>query len=213
MHVPDGFISPKVYLPAAVVAAGAWAYGLKRVRRDLDDEAIPRVAVLTAFSFVLMMIMIPLPGGTSAHATGVGILAALFGVWISFLAVSLVLLLQAVLFGNGGVTVLPVNALALGLAGSFFAAAAYRLFRPIREEAGLFAAGWISVNVSAALLALVLGVQPIIARSPAGDPLFFPFGLSITLPAVTIPHALFGVGEGILTVLVVRFFRKIGGRR
>ncbi|MFH1279041.1 MAG: energy-coupling factor ABC transporter permease [Candidatus Eisenbacteria bacterium] len=212
MHVPDGFISPKVYLPAAAVAAGAWAYGLRRVRKDLDEEAIPRIAVLTAFSFVLMMIMIPLPGGTSAHAAGVGILAALFGVWISFLVVSLVLFLQAILFGSGGITVLPVNALALGLAGSLAGAAAYRAFRPIREEAGLFAAGWFSVNLSAALLALVLGLQPVIAHGPSGDPLFFPFGLSITLPAVMIPHALLGVGEGILTIMVVRLFRKIGGK-
>lgn len=209
MHVPDGFISPKVYLPAAGVAAGLWAYGLKRVRRDLDEEAVPRAAVLTAFCFVLMSIMIPLPGGTSAHAAGIAVLAALFGVWISFLSVSLVLLLQALLLGSGGITVLPVNALAMGFAGSVAATGAYRLLRRWREDAGLFAAGWLSVNVSALILAAVLGIQPAIAHAGNGDPLFFPFGLSITIPAVMIPHALLGIGEGALTVLIVRFFRRI----
>jgi len=209
MHIPDGFISPKIYIPAFGAAAVLWAYGLKRMKHDLDDEAVPRVAVMTAFSFVLMMIMIPLPGGTSAHAAGVGILAALFGVWLCFLSVSLVLLLQALLFGAGGITTLPVNALAMGLAGGAAAAVAYRLLRPLSERAGLFAAGWLSMTVPALLLALVLGVQPLLGHGPGGTPLYFPFGLSITLPAVLIPHALVGIGEGMLTLFVVLFFRKI----
>jgi cobalt/nickel transport system permease protein len=209
LHIPDGFLSPKLYVPAAAVAGTLWAYGLRRVSRRMDEKAIPRVAVLTAFSFVLMMIMIPLPGSTSAHAVGVGILAALFGVWISYLSVSLALLLQALLFGAGGITSLPVNALAIGLAGSAAAALAMRIFRPLGEKVALFAAGWLSVNVAAFLLALALGVQPAIAHAQDGSPLFFPFGLSVTLPAMMVPHALLGIGEGILTVLVVLFFHRL----
>ncbi len=209
MHVPDGFLSPKLYVPAAAVAGTLWAYGLRRVARRMDEKAIPRVAVLTAFSFVLMMIMIPLPGSTSAHAAGVGILAALFGVWISYLSVSLALLLQALLFGAGGITSLPVNALAIGFAGSAAAVIGLRVMRPFGEKVGLFAAGWLSVNVAALLLAVALGAQPFLAHADDGTPLFFPFGFSVTLPAMMIPHALIGVGEGILTVLVVRFFRRM----
>jgi cobalt/nickel transport system permease protein len=73
-----------------------------------------------------------------------------------------------------------------------------------------FAAGWLSVNVAALLLALVLGLQPIIAHTEEGHPLFFPFGLSVTLPAVMIPHALIGVGEGVLTLLMWRFVERRG---
>jgi cobalt/nickel transport system permease protein len=213
MHVPDGFISPKVYAPAYAAAAGLWTYGLSRARRKLDDETIPRIAVLTAFSFVLMMILLPLPGGTSAHAAGIGILAALFGVWTAFLCISLVLLLQALLFGAGGVTSLPVNALAMGLVGGAAASFALRALRPFGERVALFAAGWVSIHAAALVLAIVLGVQPLLAHAKDGTPLFFPFGLSVTIPAILIPHAIVGVAEGILTVIVCGLFEKIRKRR
>jgi cobalt/nickel transport system permease protein len=210
MHIPDGFIAPQVYLPAYGAAAGLWAYAARRLRATLREETIPRLAVLTAFCFVVMMIMVPLPGGTSAHATGIALLAIVFGVWTAFLSVSLVLLLQALLFGAGGVTALAVNALAMGLIGSAAARYTYRLLRRIHEGFGLVAAGWISVNASALLMALVLGMQPVIAHAEDGQPLFFPFGLSITLPAVMIPHVLIGIGEGMLTLLMFRLLSQRG---
>jgi cobalt/nickel transport system permease protein len=209
MHIPDGFISPKMYVPAYVIAAGLWWYGARRVKRRLSQESIPLVAVVTALSFVLMMIAIPIPGGTSVHASGIGLLAVLFGVWVSFLSVSMVLLLQALLFGIGGITSLPVNALAMGFAGSVAAVSGYALIRRCNDKAAFFAAGWLSVVVPAVLLAVALGVQPVIAHDSAGIPLFFPFGLSVTLTAVTIPNALVGVGEGFLTVLVYNFVAKL----
>lgn len=208
MHVPDGFLSPQTYVPAYLAAAGAWAYAARRLRRELDEALLPRLAVLSALSFALMSVMLPLPGGTSVHASGVGILAVVLGPWLTFATVSLVLLLQALVLGAGGVTVLPANALAMGLAGSAAACLGYRLVGRLGERAGLFAAGWLATVVPAALLATVLGIQPAIAQSADGQPLFFPFGLSVTLPAVLLPHAALGAAEGLLTVLVVSFLRR-----
>ena len=208
MHVPDGFLSPQTYLPAYAAAAGAWAYAVRQLRRRVDETLLPRLAVLSALGFVLMSVVLPLPGGTSVHASGIGILAVVFGPWITFAAVSLVLLLQALVFGAGGITVLPVNALAMGLGGSVAACLGYRLLTPVDERAGLFAAGWLATVVPAVLIAVVLGIQPAIAHSAAGQPLFFPFDLAVTLPAVVVPHAILGIGEGLLTVLVVGFLRR-----
>jgi cobalt/nickel transport system permease protein len=205
LHIPDGFISPKMYLPAYAAAAGLWSYGLRRVRAELGQEALPRVAVLTAFSFVVMMLMLPLPGGTSVHAAGIAVLAVLFGVWVCFLCISMVLLLQALLLGSGGITSLPLNAIAMGFAGGAVAVAAFTILRPVGNRVALFAAGWLSINVAAFLLSLALGLQPEIARADDGTPLFFPFGLSVTIPAVMVPHAIVGVAEGVLTVLVYHF--------
>jgi cobalt/nickel transport system permease protein len=211
VHVPDGFLSPQTFLPAYALAGGAWTYAARRLRRRLDDALLPRLAVLSASAFVLMSVMLPLPGGTSAHASGIGILAVLFGPWTTFAAVSLVLVLQALVFGAGGVTVLPVNALAMGLAGSAAACLGYRLLGHLDERLALFTAGWLATVVPAGLIAAVLGLQPLIAHSPEGQPLFFPFGPSITLPAVVGPHALLGIAEGLLTVLVVRYLRRRRG--
>ena len=108
---------------------------------------------------------------------------------------------------------LPVNALALGLAGGTAAAGVFRLVKPLNETAALVSAGWFSVVVPAALLAVALGVQPMIAHAADGTPLFFPFGLSVTAPAMIIPHAVVGVGEGLLTVMVYRLVTRLRDRR
>jgi cobalt/nickel transport system permease protein len=212
MHIPDGFISPQTYLPAYVAAAGLWAFAARRVKRDLDADTLPFLAACTALSFVLMMVALPLPGGSTAHAAGIGLLAVSFGGWMAFLAVSLVLAMQALLFGDGGITALPINALAMGFIGSFAALATWKLLGRLNQNLALFLAGWLSIVLPALLMALVLGVQPMIAHDAQGAPLFFPFGLAVTLPAVVLPHLLVGVAEGVLTVLGYRYLTRLRAR-
>jgi cobalt/nickel transport system permease protein len=209
VHIPDGFIAPQVYLPAWAAAAGLWAVALRKLRRALGEETIPRLAVMTALAFVLMMVAIPWPGGTSVHASGVALLAVLFGPWVAFAAITLVLLLQALVFGAGGVTALPINALAMGLAGGTVAAFGYRALERWNRSVALVAAGWISVVVPAVLVAVVLGLQPALAHAADGTPRFFPFGLEITLPAIVLPHLILGAGEGALTLLVIRLYERV----
>lgn len=212
MHIPDGFISPQTYLPAYAVCAGLWWVALRRVRARLDADTLPFLATLTALSFVLMAIALPLPGGTTAHAAGIALLAVNFGVWTAFVAVSLVLAMQALLFGAGGITALPVNALAMGLAGALAAWLAWQGLRRVHARTALFLAGWLSVVLPALLAALVLGAQPLLAQDAQGRPLFFPFGFAVTLPAVLIPHALLGVGEGLLTALGHHYLTRLRAR-
>ena len=205
MHIPDGFLSPQTYLPATVIAIGAWAWAGRQLRDKLDEILIPRLAMLTALAYGLGLVMLPLPGGTSGHALGVAMLALLFGLRLAFLAYSGVLLLQALLFGAGGLTALPINALAIGLMGAGVALGTFHLLRPLNENAAVAVAAWLSVMVSGMLVALVLGLQPLIAAKPDGTPLFFPFGIAITLPAILVPHAFIGFGEAALTLMVWRY--------
>lgn len=208
MHIPDGFLSPQTYLPTYAAAAGAWAWAARGLRERLDETTLPRLATMTALAYGLGLVMVPIPGGSSGHALGVAILALLFGLRTAFLAYSLVLLLQALLFGAGGITALPVNALAIGLIGGGAAVAAKRLLAPLGETLAVASAAWLSVVLAGAAVALVLGVQPLLAHRPDGTPLFFPFGLAVTLPAVLLPHLLIGVGEAMLTVMVWRYARR-----
>jgi cobalt/nickel transport system permease protein len=212
MHIPDGFISPQTFLPAYAAAASLWAYAARRVKRDLDADPLPFLAACTALSFVLMMVALPLPGGTTVHAAGIGLLAVSFGGWMGFLAISLVLAMQALLFGDGGITALPINALAMGLVGSFAAVAVWKGLARFNESVALFLAGWLSIALPAVLVALTLGIQPLIAHDTQGAPLFFPFGLAITLPAIVLPHLLVGLAEGGLTVLGFRYLTRLRAR-
>ena len=212
MHIPDGFISPQTYLPAYAAAAGLWAYAARRVKRDLDADTLPFLAAYTALSFVLMMVALPLPGGSTAHAAGIGLLAVSFGGWMAFLAISLVLAMQALMFGDGGITALPINALAMGFIGSFAAVTAWKLLGRFNQNVALFLAGWLSIALPALLVALVLGVQPLIAHDAQGTPMFFPFGLNVTLPAIVLPHLLVGLAEGALTVLGFRYLKRLRSR-
>lgn len=210
MHIPDGFLSPQTYLPAYAAAALAWRWAARDLRRRLDETTVPRLAMVTALAYGLGLVMVPLPGGTSGHAIGVALLALLFGVRTAFVAYSLVLLLQSLLFGAGGITALAINALALGLAGAFSAVAAKRLLAPFGETLAVGCAAWVSVVVPAALIAGVLGIQPLVAQRDDGTPLFFPFDLALTLPAVLAPHLVIGLGEAALTVLVWRYAQARG---
>lgn len=219
MHIPDGLLAPITYLPAYAVAIPLWAWAVRRVAGGLDEALIPRLAVLTAAAFVLSLIMIPLPGGTSGHLIGVPLLAILFGWWAAFLAYSLVLLLQTVLLGSGGLTALPVNALAMGAVGAAVSLSLWRLLggaarlRAWREQGGrgapvaafpVIAATVAGIVAAAAILALVLGLQPLLATDADGAPRFFPFPVSVALPALVAPHLVIGLGEGILTWVVLR---------
>jgi cobalt/nickel transport system permease protein len=208
MHIPDGLISPQTYLPALVLAAPLWVIAARRLKAELGDAMLPRLAVFTALAFLFSTLMLPLPGGTSGHAVGVGLLALLFGPWIAFIAYSLVLLLQAVVVGAGGITSLPVNALAIGFVGAWLTVGLYAGLHRLGDTVALVTAVWLAVMISALLLALVLGLQPWLAQGPDGTPRFFPFGPAITVPALLLPHALIAAGEAALTLMIVRHARK-----
>lgn len=208
MHIPDGFLSPQTYLPAYALAAGAWTWAARGLRDRLDETTVPRLAMLTALAYGLGLVMVPVPGGTSGHLLGIALLTLVFGIRLAFLAYSLVLLLQALLFGAGGITALPINALAMGLVGAAAAMATKTMLSRIDEAAAVAVATWVSVVLPGAIVALVLGLQPLVAHRADGTPLFFPFGIEVTLPAVLIPHLAIGIGEAALTVLIWRYAKS-----
>jgi cobalt/nickel transport system permease protein len=211
MHIPDGFIAPTIYIPAYVIDVGLLTYGFKKIKDKLNEETLPLISVLSALSFILMSITFPLIGGTSVHITGVTLLSIVFGYWISFFSTSLILFIQAILFGEGGITSFPINSLAISFVGSLVSFITFKLLNKIlKEEISAFLAGWLSINLSAILIALVLGIQPVIAHDNNGNPLHFPFGLSITLPALIIPHIFAGLIEGLYTVFAYKKIKKKG---
>src|SRR6478736_9051408 len=121
MHIPDGYLSPETCAVMYTAAAPFWYIALQRIKRLLNTRLVPLLSVFAAFSFVIMMFNLPLPGGTTGHAVGVGIAAIVLGPWASILAISIALIIQALLFGDGGVTAIGANCFNMAILGSLTA--------------------------------------------------------------------------------------------
>ncbi len=213
MHIPDGYLSPETYIAGYAVAVPLLAYSVRKLKKELNENSLPLVATLTALSFLVMMINVPIPGGTSGHAIGTAVISILFNPWIAFLSLSIVLLIQALVFGDGGITAWAIASLGMGFLAAFTASFIYKLFYRLNKNIALFLAGWFSIVVASLFVAVVLGIQPMIAHDEKGNPLFFPFDLKITIPAIVGSHMLyFGVIEGIYTLTVFKFLEKINSQ-
>ncbi len=203
MHIPDGFLSPIITVPAYVTAAPLWAHAARRHFGSAAVERLPLIGSLTALAFVIQTIMIPVPGGTSTHLVGATLLALLFHPLVAFVCESLVLLVQALFFGAGGITVLAVNALALGLMGPYVGWAVYRLLRSRSEKLAVFAGAYLAVQTSTLVVVGALSLQHVLA------PNYFPVAPAVVLAAMMVPSlAVTGILEGIFSAAVVTLVRR-----
>ncbi|HZD42134.1 MAG TPA: energy-coupling factor ABC transporter permease, partial [Terriglobales bacterium] len=109
MHIPDGYLSPQTYVPLYGATFVFWSVAVKKVKKELSTRQIPYLAMAAAFSFLIMMFNIPIPGGTTGHAVGAGVIAILLGPWTAVIAESVVLIIQAIVFGDGGITAIGAN--------------------------------------------------------------------------------------------------------
>src|SRR6185295_5214020 len=127
MHIPDGYLSPSTCAALYAGAAPFWYVALRRMKRLLHTQVVPLLSLFSAFSFVIMMFNLPLPGGTTGHAIGVSIATIVLGPWASILAISTALIIQAVLFADGGITAIGANCFNMAIAGSLVTWAFYRV--------------------------------------------------------------------------------------
>jgi cobalt/nickel transport system permease protein len=215
MHIPDGYLGPTTYATMFAVTVPFWAAASWKLNRSLKAKQAPFLAIGAAFSFVIMMFNIPIIGGTTGHATGATLIAVLIGPWAALIAVSVALIIQALLFGDGGITAIGANCFNMAVAGVFVGYGVYRLITgtagitSARRWVGGATAAYVSLNVSALLTAVQFGIQPILERTPDGQPLYSPFPLSLAVPAMAIEHLLlFGFVEAAVTALVIKYFQK-----
>ncbi|MFL6415278.1 MAG: cobalt transporter CbiM [Bryobacteraceae bacterium] len=216
MHIPDGYLSPSTCAGLYAAAAPFWYVAMKRVRAKLATRTLPLLAVFSAFSFVLMMFNLPLPGGTTGHAVGMGIASVVLGPWVSILAISIALFVQAVFFGDGGISAYGANCFNMAIAGSLVAYGVYRAgsfgagSKSSRRVLAAGLAGYAGINVAAFLAALEFGLQPIFFHDAAGTPLYAPYPLRISVPAMMIGHLTFaGLAEFLVTAALVKYLLRV----
>ncbi len=215
MHIPDGYLSPSTCATLYAASAPFWYVSLKRVKKQLSSRLVPLLSVFAALSFVIMMFNVPLPGGTTGHAVGMGIATIVLGPWASILALSAAIFIQALFFGDGGITTFGANCFNMAIVGSL---AAFVIYRIVAGHCALTArrrvlagamAGYLAINTSALCAAVELGIQPLLFRTAAGAPLYAPYPLHIAVPAMLIGHLTFaGVAELVLTGGLVAYLQK-----
>ena len=127
MHIPDGYLGPATYGTMFGVTVPFWGYASWKLNRTLKSRQAPYLALAAAFSFVIMMFNIPMLGGTTGHAAGTALIAILLGPWAAIIAVSVALVIQALLFGDGGITALGANCFNMAVAGALVGYGIYRL--------------------------------------------------------------------------------------
>jgi cobalt/nickel transport system permease protein len=215
MHIPDGYLSPATCAALYAGSAPFWYVALRRLKRLLSTKLIPLLSVFAAFSFVVMMFNLPLPGGTTGHAVGVSIASIVLGPWASILAISIALFIQAVFFGDGGITAFGANSFNMAIAGSLVAYFTYRAISgkcAIVSRRRVFAAGvagYLSINVAALLTGIELGIQPMLFRDASGAPLYAPYPLKIAIPAMMAGHlTVAGLAELILSAGLVAWLQR-----
>lgn len=215
MHIPDGYLSPQTCAVGFAVAAPAWIVAGRRVRRTVKSRQVPTLAVLAAVCFLVMMFNIPVPDGTTAHAVGGVLVAVLLGPWAGVIAVSVALAFQALLFGDGGVLAFGVNATNMAIIAPFAGYGVYRLLAGRAELTGrrralaAAASGYAGINAAALATALELGIQPGLFHTASGAPLYSPYHIAQTIPAMALAHlTVAGLAEGILTGAVVAYLQR-----
>ncbi len=200
MHLPDGFLSPPVWIATDLLAVATLAACVRRLKRTLPDEIVPRMGMLGAFVFAAQLVNVPVAAGTSGHLLGGVLVASLVGPEAATLVMASVFFIQCLLFQDGGILALGANIVNMGLSGTI---GGYWLMRglmrltPARaRDAALFVAAWFTVLGSSALVSVELGLSGTVPLTPS---LFAMVGV----------HALIGLVEGGITVAVVRFVERV----
>ncbi len=201
MHIPDGVLDPGTCVATGAASAAVVGFALRRVRVDLPERTVPLMGVTAACVFAAQMLNFPVLGGTSGHILGGVLAGVMLGPWAGILTMSVVLVVQCVLFQDGGLTALGANVLNMAVVGAGVGYAIYDLVRcavgGLRGVlAGATLAAWFSVMISATLCSLELAV--------GGH-----FRLSTTLSAMLLAHAPVGVGEALATGLALSYVVRV----
>lgn len=197
MHIPDGFIPLWQCAIYYVIVFIALYFSLKWARNNLDEKMVPLMAVLAAGIFAIMTLNIPIPGGTSGHMVGGALVAIIFcAPEAAVIIFTLVLLVQAISYADGGVTALAANIINMGIVGGVVGLYSFKALRKlIGKIPSLFIASWLSIFMASVAVTVELWL--------AGT---FPLVQGLILMGGY--HAIIGVIEGILTVVVILAIEK-----
>jgi cobalt/nickel transport system permease protein len=198
MHIPDGFINAPTSLAAGAVAAGGVGVSLRRAAETLQDKQAPLAGLVAAYIFAVQMLNFPVAAGTSGHLLGGALAAILVGPWAGALCVSVVLLVQGLLFADGGLSALGLNIVNMALVSAWGGYAVFLLLRRAlpRTRTSVTVSAGVAAGISVVLASLAFVVEYAIGGNGGAS-------VGTVFAAMVGVHTLIGVGEGIITALTV----------
>jgi len=215
MHIPDGYLGPETCGVFYAAMIPIWTISGAKVKKTLKAKQVPLLAIAAAFSFIIMMFNVPIPGGSTGHAVGGVIAAILLGPWAACLAITVALVIQALLFGDGGITAIGANCFNMAFVIPFAGFYIYKLLgyraKPgsLRQAIAAGIAGYMGINIAAVCAGVEFGLQPLLHHTAAGQALYCPYGLSVAVPAMAIGHLLvFGWVEALVTAMVLAYISR-----
>ena len=202
MHIPDGLMDPVVWVVGFVLAVPILFIVFRRLGRETDEDRMPFMAVLAAGIFVAQMLNFPVAGGTTGHLIGAALAVVLVGPVAAMAVLTVVIVIQSLFFGDGGITALGLNLLNMAVVASLVSSLVYGASKR-NMKSSIFAASWLSVFLAAFAAAMELSASFLISGGTYG---ITPF---IALPAMLGYNAVIGVAEGIITVGIWAFISQV----
>lgn len=201
MHIPDGFVDLKTAVATGVLSAGGLAGAIYGVKKYFKARVIALMGVMSALIFALQMINFTIPGGTSGHLLGGALAAIILGPHAGAIVISVVLIVQALVFMDGGIAALGSNIFNMAIIGVYGSFLIYWLLCKISRSRWMFLfavgiASWFSVVAASFFAALELGISGT-------------YAIAITMKAMLGVHAVIGLGEAAITIAVITFISRV----
>lgn len=198
MHAPDGFLEPAVALATAVITLVIMGLAFRQASRELGDRQVPLAGIAAAFIFAAQMFNFPVASGTTGHLLGGALAAILLGPWVGSLVVAVVVVVQALLFADGGVTALGYNVLNMAIVPAFGGWAIFRLLRRVLPESsgGVVGAMAIASGLTVVLASIAFSIEWLFGATA-------PVPFDTVFAAMVGVHTLIGVGEAVISAMVV----------
>lgn len=204
MHIPDGFLDLSIASVMYVAAAVFWVFAFRRTKRVLSDRLVPFMATLTALFFAAQMMNYPIIGGTTAHLLGGPILGITLGPYTGMISMTVIVLIQALFFGDGGLTTFGANVWNMGVVGVFIPYVVLLLILRFRKNTGsLLAGAFLGAFLGDLLAAVFAGLELGLST------LSFPYSVPVAVTAMAINHSIIGVGEGIVTASILGLLLRV----
>ena len=198
MHAPDGFLGPGVAAFTAVISIVVIGLALRHASAELDDRQVPLAGISAAFIFAAQMFNFPVAAGTTGHLLGGALAAVLLGPWVGALVVAVVVVVQALLFADGGITALGYNVLNMAIVPAFAGWALFLLWRKVmpRSSGGVVGAAGLACGMTVVLSAMAFSIEWLFGATA-------PVPFDTVFAAMVGVHTLIGIGEGLLSAMVV----------